>query len=135
MKIDRSFVSKINVEVNKAIVDAIIFLGHRMKLGVTAEGVETKEQLDYLVESGCDKVQGYYFSKPLPPDEAIRMVQKESNYFIFSLYFVSSKPKRLGNTGRNPPNDIKQSRVWRQCLFSQKKIHSKTYFRLTEALL
>ncbi|MDI3519840.1 MAG: hypothetical protein PWQ34_1987 [Caldanaerobacter sp.] len=84
LKIDRSFVSEIKVEVNKAIVDAIIFLGHRMKLGVTAEGVETKEQLDYLVESGCDKVQGYYFSKPLPPDEAIRMVQKESNYFIFS---------------------------------------------------
>ncbi|AAM24326.1 diguanylate cyclase (GGDEF)-like protein/PAS domain S-box-containing protein [Caldanaerobacter subterraneus subsp. tengcongensis MB4] len=84
LKIDRSFVSEIKVEVNKAIVDAITFLGHRMKLGVTAEGVETKEQLDCLVESGCDKVQGYYFSKPLPPDEAIRMVQKESNYFIFS---------------------------------------------------
>ncbi|EIW00605.1 bifunctional diguanylate cyclase/phosphodiesterase [Thermoanaerobacter siderophilus] len=86
LKIDRSFVSEIKVEVNKAIVDAIIFLGHRMKLGVTAEGVETKEQLDCLIESGCDKVQGYYFSKPLPPDEAIRMVQKESNYFIFNAW-------------------------------------------------
>jgi len=70
LKIDRSFVSEIKVEINKAIVDAIIFLGHRMKLSVTAEGVETKEQLDCLIESGCDKVQGYYFSRPLPPDEA-----------------------------------------------------------------
>lgn len=77
LKIDRSFVSEIKVDVNKAIVDAIILLGHRMELGVTAEGVETREQLDCLVERGCDKVQGYYFSKPLLPDEAIRMVQKE----------------------------------------------------------
>ncbi|WP_333871543.1 EAL domain-containing protein [Desulforamulus putei] len=76
LKIDKSFVSEIKVDVNKAIVDAIILLGHRMELGVTAEGVETKEQLDCLVKCGCDKVQGYYFSKPLPPDEAIRMVQK-----------------------------------------------------------
>ncbi|SNX52733.1 GGDEF and EAL domain-containing protein [Thermoanaerobacterium sp. RBIITD] len=76
LKIDRSFVSEIKVDVNKAIVDAIILLGHRMKLRVTAEGVETKEQLDCLVECGCDEVQGYYFSKPLPPDEVIRTVQR-----------------------------------------------------------
>lgn len=83
LKIDRSFVSEIKVDVNKAIVDAIILLGHRMEIGVTAEGVETREQLDCLIECGCDKVQGYYFSKPLPPDEAIRMVQKECQYFMF----------------------------------------------------
>jgi diguanylate cyclase (GGDEF)-like protein/PAS domain S-box-containing protein len=106
LKIDRSFVSNIKVEVNKAIVDAIIFLGHRMKLGVTAEGVETKEQLDYLVESGCDKVQGYYFSKPLPPDEAIRMVQKECNYFIFSPHTQKccqevDRAKDIGDRDKN----------------------------------
>ncbi|MFV9568044.1 EAL domain-containing protein [Thermoanaerobacter mathranii] len=106
LKIDRSFVSNIKVEVNKAIVDAIIFLGHRMKLGVTAEGVETKEQLDYLVESGCDKVQGYYFSKPLPPDEAIRMVQKECNYFIFSPHTQKccqeiDRAKHIGDRDKN----------------------------------
>ncbi|OXT06363.1 GGDEF domain-containing protein [Thermoanaerobacterium thermosaccharolyticum] len=76
LKIDRSFVSEIKVDVNKAIVDAIILLGHRMKLRVTAEGVETKEQLDCLVKCGCDEIQGYYFSKPLPPDEAIRIIKR-----------------------------------------------------------
>lgn len=82
LKIDKSFVSEIKVDVNKAIVDAIILLGHRMELDVTVEGVETREQFDCLVECGCDKVQGYYFSKPLPPDEAIRMIQKECQYFM-----------------------------------------------------
>ncbi|TDT63628.1 sensor domain-containing protein [Fonticella tunisiensis] len=76
IKIDRSFVRDINLDVNKAIIDAIILLGHRMKIGVTAEGVETREQLDCLIECGCDEVQGYYFSKPLFPDEAIQMIQK-----------------------------------------------------------
>jgi EAL domain-containing protein (putative c-di-GMP-specific phosphodiesterase class I) len=54
----------IPVAENMSIVDAIILLGHRMKLCVTAEGVETKEQLDCLVDHGCDKAQGYYFSNP-----------------------------------------------------------------------
>ncbi|MDI3534521.1 MAG: hypothetical protein PWQ82_886 [Thermosediminibacterales bacterium] len=95
LKIDKSFVSEIKVDVNKAIVDAIILLGHRMGLDVTAEGVETREQLDYLVERGCDKVQGYYFSKPLPPDEAIRMVQKG-----YQMFHVSSLCSQVLPRGR-----------------------------------
>ncbi|MNC66115.1 Oxygen sensor protein DosP [compost metagenome] len=40
-----------------------------MNLSVVAEGVETREQLDRLAEQDCDKIQGYYFSRPLPPQE------------------------------------------------------------------
>ncbi|ABB15654.1 EAL domain-containing protein [Carboxydothermus hydrogenoformans] len=84
LKIDRSFVNGIKIDVNKAIIDAIILLGHRLKLPVTAEGVETREQLECLIESGCDKVQGFYFSKPLPPDEVIHLVQKGDQCFLIS---------------------------------------------------
>lgn len=70
IKIDRSFI--IDVPVNKddvAIVRTIISLAKNLGLQIIAEGVETKEQLDFLVKEGCYKIQGYYFSKPLSADE------------------------------------------------------------------
>jgi diguanylate cyclase (GGDEF)-like protein/PAS domain S-box-containing protein len=65
LKIDRSFVAGLpQSNTDSAIVEAIVLLGHRLGVSVTAEGVETSEQRDALIELGCTRAQGYYLSPP-----------------------------------------------------------------------
>ena len=67
LKIDRSFVADILTDKNTySIVKAIVEVAHALQLKVIAEGVENQEQLDMLKEMGCDEVQGYHISRPLP---------------------------------------------------------------------
>ena len=73
VKIDQSFVKElVHDEEDKAIIKATISLAHSLGLKTIAEGVETTEQLSFLQAEGCDEIQGYYFSKPLPSDEFSR---------------------------------------------------------------
>jgi len=65
LKIDKSFIDSIRTGTHQAVlVEQIIMIGKRMNMCVIAEGVERTVQLDYLQEQGCDKIQGYLFSKP-----------------------------------------------------------------------
>lgn len=80
IKIDRSFVNDIHVdEDDKAIVDAVIGLGHSLNLEVVAEGVEEVEQFKYLCEKGCDFIQGFLYSKPLPSDTFVKWVNERQS--------------------------------------------------------
>ncbi len=70
LKIDKSFIQEVEVSnAQKEIIKALISLAHGINLKVTAEGVEVLEQLKFLERHGCDKIQGYIFSKPLTSDK------------------------------------------------------------------
>ena len=70
LKMDRAFVSKLSEnEKNSQLVALILGIAKSLKIPVVAEGVETEEQLKLLKNLGCELVQGFYFSRPLPPDE------------------------------------------------------------------
>jgi len=74
LKIDRSFVRDIpDDKDDAAIVSTIVAMAHSLKLEVIAEGVETEEQLGFLRVCGCDGMQGYFFSRPLPAEEVVRL--------------------------------------------------------------
>jgi diguanylate cyclase (GGDEF)-like protein/PAS domain S-box-containing protein len=70
LKVDQSFVRDIpGDQEDAAIASAVIALGHSLRLTIVAEGVETAEQLAFMRERGCHKVQGYYFSRPMPVED------------------------------------------------------------------
>ena len=78
LKIDRCFVDQMTRRAEDAsIVRAIISLAHSLRLKVIAEGVETPEQLKLLAELGCDQYQGYYFSRALPSNQFVQLLQEE----------------------------------------------------------
>lgn len=77
LKIDMSFIRKIGENPKtKSIVHSIIGMAHEIGMKTVAEGVETEEQVSFLRQSGCDYIQGYYYSKPLPEEEFVEFLEK-----------------------------------------------------------
>lgn len=80
LKIDQSFVRDIAVGGgDSAIVKAIINMGHSLSLRVIAEGVETREQLDFLIRHDCREIQGYYYSGPLTAEAFKSFVERHNS--------------------------------------------------------
>ena len=70
LKIDKSFLDQIPANhKERAILDAIVNMGHSLDMEVVAEGVESADQLQALREAGCDQLQGYFFSRPVPAQD------------------------------------------------------------------
>ena len=79
VKIDRSFIRDLPDDNDDAVITrAIIAMAHSLKLSVIAEGVETDAQLAFLRQHGCDEMQGYYFSKPVPADQLSSLIDRRA---------------------------------------------------------
>ena len=76
LKVDRSFIRDLPAYTeDRAITEAIIAMAHTLSLTVIAEGVETLEQAEYLREHACDEMQGFYFSRPIRPEDFARLLR------------------------------------------------------------
>lgn len=79
LKIDMSFVRDLeNSQRAPAILRRVVEMAHDLRMGIVVEGVETKAQLDFLSSIGCDKIQGYYFAKPMPQKDFLARIEKEA---------------------------------------------------------
>jgi EAL domain-containing protein (putative c-di-GMP-specific phosphodiesterase class I) len=75
LKVDQSFVQRmVNSPPDAVVVQTIIAMGHSLGLEVMAEGVETEQQLAMLIACGCTSFQGYLRSRPVPPDDFLRLL-------------------------------------------------------------
>jgi EAL domain-containing protein (putative c-di-GMP-specific phosphodiesterase class I) len=82
LKIDRSFVAEVVTNpADAGIVRAIVEMAHGLKLNVVAEGVETTDQFQFLQRFGCDEMQGYWVSPPLPPEGASALLARELDFW------------------------------------------------------
>lgn len=77
LKIDKYFINNLMIiDADKAITGDIISMAHKLGHSTVAEGVEHEKQIEYLKNNGCDKIQGYFISKPLDEDDAIHFLKK-----------------------------------------------------------
>jgi len=80
LKIDRSFITELpGNQDDVSIAQAVITMGHALRLKIIAKGVENEAQLDFLAANFCDEMQGYYFSRPLPADQCTKLLAERAD--------------------------------------------------------
>lgn len=78
IKLDKKFMENLMISnKGKLVLEQVVSMANKLKLGLLAEGTETKEQVELLQSIGCDHVQGYYYSKPMPEDEFFHLLSKQ----------------------------------------------------------
>lgn len=94
LKIDKSFIKDVCYNPDDAAISiAIITMAQSMGLEVIAEGVETVDQLDFMYTQGCDAIQGYLCSPPLPPEGFEKLVNENQNMFLDAMLIQGSKAR------------------------------------------
>ena len=76
LKLDREFIKNINENNKISFIDEINSIAHKLGIKTIAEGIETEYQINFLHAHGCDSVQGFYFSKPLVFEDALKYIEK-----------------------------------------------------------
>jgi diguanylate cyclase (GGDEF)-like protein len=90
IKIDRTFLSRVTEgQPDEHLADAVIALGRALSLTVVAQGVETREQVDFLRRHTCDELQGFYFSKSVPAEQATRLIETRVSELTFGDAFTT----------------------------------------------
>jgi EAL domain-containing protein (putative c-di-GMP-specific phosphodiesterase class I) len=82
LKIDQSFVADLDSPDGPPIIDAILALAKTLNLRVIAEGIETEQQLAYLVAKKCDLLQGFYFARPIYPEDVAAMLHQNFTSYL-----------------------------------------------------
>lgn len=81
LKIDKSIIDNIDNHKNKAVISGLVNISKSLNFKIIAEGVESREQMEILTGLGCNLIQGYYFSKPLPEDEIEDLLKNKGNIY------------------------------------------------------
>ena len=85
LKMDRSFIGGIGVsETDERLIEGILLMAERLRLDVIAEGVETEEQLRFLVQRGCHRYQGYHLARPMPAAQLLQFLQEQPVQYDFT---------------------------------------------------
>lgn len=96
LKLDHTFTANVENDYKiRGVIQAVIELAHVLELNVVAEGVETESQRQTLAEIGCDQMQGFLISRPVPEEKLVRLLKKLSNHFEAGGEFSMDELKKL----------------------------------------
>jgi diguanylate cyclase (GGDEF)-like protein len=100
IKVDRSFVRDLATnDEDKAIANAIIAMGRTLGMSIVAEGVETDAQASFLRDQGCDEIQGFFYSRPVPPSELEQLLREHPTAVLSGADVVQGPRNRFADSG------------------------------------